>query len=146
MRISTAKFDLNFCQRVHAHVKTNITQKKQENLHKSILPYGVSFFSILIVFSAVGSASVGSGVVSKTTRLQSMPPQPISQKQRFVLVQTCGSGKQYKQKRNCNEQWYEIIALNTFTTIYNMYICVRVCLCVQMWNKYFVFVVKLTLC
>lgn len=53
------------------------------------LPYGVSFFSILIVFSGVGNASVGIGVVSSTTVLQSGPPQPMSQKHRLALVQNC---------------------------------------------------------
>lgn len=60
------------------------------------LPYGVSFFSILIVFSGVGRASVGSGVVNKTIKLQSIPPHPISQKHLFVFVQTLW---QQNQKR-----------------------------------------------
>lgn len=62
------------------------------------LPYGVSFFSILIVFSGVGNASVGSGVVSSTTALQSGPPQPMSQKHRLALVQNCAK-REYPEKK-----------------------------------------------
>lgn len=52
------------------------------------LPYGVSFFSILMLFSAVTGASVGADVVIGTTIAQSGPAKPRSQWHRFTFVHT----------------------------------------------------------
>lgn len=52
------------------------------------LPYGVSFFSILMVLSAVIGGSVGAAVVIGTTIAQSGPAKPSSQWHRFIFVHT----------------------------------------------------------
>lgn len=94
------------------------------------LPYGVSFFSILIVFSGVGNASVGTGVVRITTVLQSGPPQPMSQKHRLALVQNCEKGNAPKKKR---ERKGEIcMRKNRHINYVCMCVCMyiyRVCMC-----------------
>lgn len=78
-------------------IENLLSKSKKKNTHFEFanrLPYGVSFFSILMVLSAVIGASVGAGVVSGTTIAQSGPAKPGSQKHRFMFVQT------YLQKIN----------------------------------------------
>lgn len=71
--------------------RLSLGKKRKFALVKSGLPYGVSFFSILIdSFSVVGVSSVGGAIVVGTGIEQSGPVKPNSQKQRFVLVHTCG--------------------------------------------------------
>lgn len=68
-------------------------------LVKSGLPYGVSFFSILMTSgSTVGVCSVAGAIVVGTGIEQSGPEKPKSQKHRFVLVHTCRGGRRGDSK------------------------------------------------
>lgn len=89
------------------------------------LPYGVSFFSILIVFSGVGNASVGSGVVSSTTALQSGPPQPMSQKHRLALVQNCAK-REYPEKKERKKKGEICMRKNRHINYVCLYACMHV--------------------